>query len=65
VHDNPDLNSSENMSSDSNEDLNEDMPMRSQRIQMNYYVERKRLLNAHCSQSVPLLQRYVAFDVHL
>lgn len=59
------MNSSQNLSSDSNEDIHDDLPMRSQRIQMNYYVDRKRLLNAHCSHTTPLKNRYVAFDVHL
>lgn len=37
VNENQDLNSSDNMSSESNGDLNEEMPSRSQRIQMKYY----------------------------
>lgn len=37
VHENQDLNSSDNISSESNGDLNEEMPSRSQRIQMKYY----------------------------
>lgn len=53
------------MSSESNGDLNEEMPSRSQRIQMKYYEEKKRLLNAHSSNAVQLKQRYVVFDVHL
>jgi hypothetical protein len=32
---------------------------------MNYYVERKRILNAHTSSFIPPAQRYVVFDVHL
>ena len=31
---------------------------------MNYFVDRKRILNAHCSQSAHPLQRYATFDVH-